>query len=235
MLRFVTIPAAFVFIASTALAQAPAKGDPAKPAPAAAPEAKKAAPAPAPTAAAPAAADAKGTPAPAADAKKADNKKPEAAKPDPAVVAELKAKRDALKEMLKPAKCEGTMVSPEGETKMTFKMKGKAVADGAWIQTSKDFAKPTKRKQEGLLGWDSGAGTYRHFEVSSEGRSSTCTSPGWVGETIEWSCDTVGADGKPSKRKMVTTKKGPKVFETVGEVQGADGTWTKMVGSTCKI
>lgn len=183
-----------------------------------------AAPAPAPAAAAPA--------APAAPAAAPAAPAAPAAAPDPA--AERKAKREALKRFDKSWRCEGKMMKPDGtEVAHKFAMKGKAVADGAWISTSKTWTVPSARKQEALVGWDAATNSYRLTEVTSEGTMVNCTSPGLVGDVWEWSCDG-SSEGKPAKRKMTTTYTGDKQSITVGEVQLPDGTWKKIVEGTCK-
>lgn len=150
--------------------------------------------------------------------------------PDPAV---LKRKRDALKPDEGTWSCEGKLQRPDGEVVHLFEMTNKPTADGAWLSTTKEWKQPTKRRQDGYLGWDVATSRYTHVEVTSEGTLVTCTSPDVAGVTTVWMCDGT-SEGKSTTRRLTSTKKSEQERSTVGEVRLPDGTWRKLVESTCK-
>lgn len=140
---------------------------------------------------------------------------------------------DALKKDEGTWSCEGKITRPEGEVAHAFTAVTTRTVDGEWFHTTKEWTTPTKRRQEGLLGWDTTANLYKHVEVTSEGTMVMCTAPDITGANIVWTCDAT-YQGKPAQRCMTETSRGDKQVEAVGEIKMPDGTWKKMANSACK-
>jgi hypothetical protein len=200
---------------------AAAQPKPAAPAPAAPPAAPAAKPAAAPPAPAPAAAK---PGAPAAPA-------PPAPKP----AAEL----DTFKFFLGRWKCDGkAFVSPLSPTEHAIKAsaEGKLEVDNFWQSFTYEEKKSKEHpglKVKGFWGFDQGAKRFVRAAAANHGEWDTASAPGWEGDSMTWTGELSGQQGRIAFHHKFT-KKGDKQWVHFLELRLPDGKWVPAEEVTCK-
>jgi hypothetical protein len=84
-----------------------------------------------------------------------------------------------------------------------------------------------------FMGYDATAKLFVQSCHDSLGGYCRETSKGWAGDTLLFEGEAMGMGPKMNVRD-VFTKKGPAELVHAGEIQGADGKWTKMDEETCR-
>jgi hypothetical protein len=132
--------------------------------------------------------------------------------------------------------CEGTQhASPMGpEHKYTAGNDFKMDLGGYWLSYAIDYVKPQKMMfLKGVATWDPGQKKHVRVDYMVGGSWAQMTTPGWEGDKLVFTGETVMGGKKMSMRHTIT-KSGDAQFSGLYEVGGPDGKLMPLFEESCK-